>query len=196
MEFSTQEIDLLIAKRRSIYPEQYSGEIIPDAIVEQLLENACWAPTHKITEPWHFTVFTGKGLKRLADFQASLYQKVSMQQGNFHSDKFKKLAAKPLKASHIIAIGMKRDRRAAVPEVEELAAVAAAVQNMQLSATAYGIGCYWGSGGITYMEEAKSFFGLEASDKLLGFLYLGIPRQWPQKGRRKKTGKSFPWIRE
>ncbi len=38
-----------------------SGKPIPDDIIWQLLENANWAPTHKFTEPWRFTVFSGEG---------------------------------------------------------------------------------------------------------------------------------------
>ncbi len=92
--------------------------------------------------------------------------------------------------SHIISIGMKR-HEGKIPEIEE---TACAVQNMWLTATAYGLGCYWGSGGITYKEEAKSFFDLEPADKLLGFLHLGIPEKWPE-GRRKPIEDKVRWIK-
>jgi nitroreductase len=68
---------------------------------------------------------------------------------------------------------MKRSPEKKVPEIEEIEAVSCAVQNMYLSTTAYGLGGYWTTGGITYMDKAKSFFGLEDEDKLLGFFYLG-----------------------
>ena len=42
-----------------------------------------------------------------------------------------------------------------------------------LTATAYGVGSYWGSGGPTYSAELKQFLGLGEKDKCLGFLYLG-----------------------
>ena len=63
-------------------------------------------------------------------------------------------------SSHIIAVGMKRDEKKSVPEVEEIGAVFCAIQNMYLTATAYGVGAYLSTGGITYFEEAKEFFGL------------------------------------
>lgn len=107
------------------------------------------------------------------------------------------LRNKPLSASHVIAIGMKRDEKQSIPEVEEVSAVAAAVQNMQLTASAYGVGCYWGSGGITYMEEAKKALALEKEDKLLGFLYVGMPKEgfWPE-GKRKPINDKINWVRE
>jgi nitroreductase len=195
MEYNTNDINLLIKSRRSIYPNMYTGEKIDDKIIEQMLENANWAPTHRLSEPWRFVVFAGEGLKKLADFQSELYKEVTQREGSFSEDKFEKLATKPLSASHIIAIGMHRDEKKRLPEVEEIEAVACAVQNMALTAEAYQVGCYWGSGGITYMAEAKAFFGLGEEDKLLGFLYVGVPKMRPPRGRRKPIGDKVNWIR-
>jgi len=195
--YNTAEINKLIQTRRSIYPAQYSGERVDDEIIQQMLENANWAPNHKHTEPWRFIVFTDKGLNQLGKFQADIYKRVSTAKGNFEESTMEKLRNKPLTASHVIAIGMKRDEKLSIPEVEEVSAVAAAVQNMQLTASAYGVGCYWGSGGITYMEEAKKALALEKEDKLLGFLYVGMPKEgfWPE-GKRKPINDKINWVRE
>lgn len=61
-------INKLLHNRRSVFPKEYTGERVDDVIVKQMLENANWAPTHKLTEPWRFVVFTGTGIQRLADF--------------------------------------------------------------------------------------------------------------------------------
>ncbi len=194
MKFDTKVISELIKTRRSIYPIKYSGETVDNAIIEDMLENANWAPTHKFTEPWRFTVFTGEGLKKLARFQAELYKKKSLAKGVFEEKKFNMLSTKPLMASHVIAVGMKRDEEERLPENEEISAVACAVQNMHLTATAYGVGAYWGSGGITYLDEAKAFFGLEEKDRLLGFFFIGIPKgDWP-KGHRKPASIKVAWV--
>jgi len=190
----TNEISRLIRNRRSVFPAQYSGEIIKREIIEEILENANWAPTHKFTEPWRFTVFTGDGLVQLANFMSDIYKKVSSENATFDKTKYEKLRNKPLLASHIISIGMKRDKLERLPEVEEIEAVACAVQNMYLTATALGVGCYWGSGGITYFEQAKPFFDLGAKDKLLGFLYLGIPKSDLQSGRRSPIDNKVRWV--
>lgn len=194
MSFNTSEINRLIRTRRSIYPPQYSGETVPDEVINEMLENANWAPTHGLTEPWSFVVFKGEGIKQLATFQSELYKAKSTAVGNFDETKFKKLATKPLLASHIISIGMKRELKQRFPEVEEVEAVACAVQNMYLTATAHQVGCYWGSGGVTYYEEAKPFFDLGENDRLLGFLYLGVPKgDWPE-GRRKPIAEKVKWV--
>jgi nitroreductase len=165
-------INAIIRNRRSVYPYQYEkGKVIPDEIIWQILENANYAPSHKLTEPWRFTVFSGAGLSYLANLQARLYK---IHSGNgFIEAKYKKLLEYPQLSSHIIAIGMKRNENNKLPEVEEIEATACAVQNMYLTITAYGLGGYWSTSGITYLEEAKSFFNLGTDDKLLGFLHIG-----------------------
>lgn len=194
-KFDTQELNHLISFRRAIYINSFSGQAIDDAIIEQLLENANWAPTHARTEPWRFSVFCKEGLQTLAHFQANLYKDLTTAEGTFDAGKYQKLLDTPSKCSHIISIGMRRDPKSKVPEVEEIESVACAVQNMWLTATAYGIGCYWGSGGITYQPEALSFFDLSPGDRLLGFLYLGIPKgEWPE-GHRKPVIEKVRWVR-
>jgi nitroreductase len=169
---------------------------VPDHIIEELLENANWAPTHKLTEPWSFTVFTGDGLKELAGFQADLYKKRAESNGDFKDATFKKLEENPLKASHIIAISMKRDLKANLPVMEEIASVAMAVQNMYLTASAHGLAAYWGTGGPTFYPEAKPYFGLGEEDMLMGFFHIAKPAtdRWPV-GKRKPIADKVKWVR-
>jgi nitroreductase len=174
MSFDPNQLNDLIRTRRSVFVAQFEpGKIIPDDIIWQLLENANWAPSHKRTESWRFTVFTGTGLQKLADFQAELYKQTAGPK--FSDGKYEKLRESPGQCSHVIAIGMKRVDQG-LPEIEEIEAVACAVQNLALSAHAYGLGGFWSTGGITYTDEAKAFFGLGPEDKLLGFFNLGYPR--------------------
>ncbi len=193
MTYSIEEVHHLIRNRRSVFPAQYEKDkIIPREIIEQMLENANWAPSHGRTEPWRFTVFTGAGLQKLAAFQAALYREKSG--AKFDETKYRKLRETPLMASHIIAIGMHHDPNSKIPETEEIEAVACAVQNMALTATAYGIGSYWGSGGITYYQEAKPFFNLGPDDKLLGFFYLGYSAKPSPPGIRKPITEKVIWV--
>jgi nitroreductase len=192
--YDTKAISRLIRNRRSVFPAQYSGEVISKNIIEEILENANWAPTHKFTEPWRFTVFSGDGRRELGKFMSDLYKKVATEKGNFNQAKYENLRGKPLLASHVISIGMKRDELQRVPEIEEIEAVACAVQNMYLTATAHGVGCYWGSGGVTYFDEAKPYFDLGVNDKLLGFMFFGIPKSDLQTGRRKPIMGKVKWV--
>ena len=185
----------IIKSRRTSTPPLYvKGKVIPEDIILQILDNANYAPNHKKTEPWRFTVFTGDGLKKLAEIQKEIYQKYAGE--NFKEIKLKKLVDFPLMCSHIIAIGMKRDEAKRVREIEEIEAVACAVQNMFLTATAYGLGAYWSTGGITYFEEAKPFFDLGEEDHLLGFFHLGYLLQPAGDGyKRGSIEEKLKWVR-
>lgn len=194
MNLNTEMIDKVIEGRRSVYQQQYNGERVEDAIVRKILSNANWAPTHKLTEPWRFVVFTGDGLKKLASFQAELYRKVTTADATFKEDRYQNLLTKPMLSSHIIAVGMKRDEKKSVPEIEEIGAVFCAIENMYLTATAYGVGCYLSTGGVTYFEEAKEFFGLGTEDKLIGFFNLGMPRIDVPSGKRKPIEDKVVWV--
>ena len=194
MQYDIAAINHLIRNRRSIFPKQFEpGKQIPAEIIQQIVENATWAPTHGMTEPWHFTVFTGDGLSKLAIFQSELYKAEAGEK--YKEDKYLKLQKQPLLASHVIAIAMKRSDGKKIPEIEEIAAVACAVQNIYLSTTAYGLGGYWTTGGVTYFENAKPFFGLNQDDKLLGFFYIGYIATPPAPATRKPLHEKVVWVR-
>lgn len=190
------ELDALIATRRSVFQQSYTGEKVADAIVDQMLVNATWAPTHKLTQPWRFVVFTGDGIRHLAESQSALYKEVTEKDGTFRQDKYESLQKKPLLSSHVIAVCMVRDAKRSVPEIEEVGAVFCAVQNMYLTAHAYGVGCYLSTGGITYFEEAKPLFGLQPEDKLLGFIHIGTPKEQPRAAKRKSVDEIAKWVKD
>lgn len=191
---ASEQVNELIRQRRSIFPQDYTGEKVDDNIVRQMLDNARWSPNHKMTEPWRFVVFAGDGIKAFAKFQSDLYRTVTEKNGTFKEASYEKLLTKPLLSSHIIAVLMIRDERRSVPVVEELGAVFCAVQNMYLTATAYGVGAYLSTGGVTYFEEAKPFFDLGPEDQLIGFFHVGVPRREYPAGKRRPLEEVTHWV--
>jgi nitroreductase len=167
----------LIKKRRSIFPAQYNSIPIATTDIEKILEAANWAPTHKKTEPWRFKVLFGESKEQLGQFLSKKYQETEERPKQI---KTQKLLENPKRAGAVIAICMQRDPKESLPEWEEIAATAMAVQNMWLCCTEMGIGCYWSSPGlIQYMGE---FLDLNEGEKCLGFFYMGnydeeIPEQ-------------------
>jgi nitroreductase len=89
---------------------------------------------------------------------------------------------------------MKRDEKKSVPEIEEIGAVFCAVENMYLTATAYGLGAYLSTGGITYFEEAKECFGLGKDDKILGFFHVGKIKNTLPEGSRRPSEEKITWV--
>ena len=167
------QITKIIRDRRSIFPPMYTGEVIEDSVLWEILENANWAPNHRKTEPWFFVVLTQDKIADFCAYGADWYQKYTPEE-SFSEIKLKKIKTKALSASHIIAICMKRDDMKRVPQWEEEAAVACAVQNMWLTASALGLGAYWSTPG--YAIQGNEFFGLGKGEKCLGLFYLGIPK--------------------
>ncbi|GEQ84527.1 hypothetical protein ULMS_00350 [Patiriisocius marinistellae] len=161
-------IQQLIKSRRSVFPEQYNDAPITKEELHQILESANWAPTHKRTEPWRFKVLQGVSKEALGNFLAETFKKTSSKFSEF---KYNKIKDKCLKSSVVIVICMERDPQERIPEWEEVAATAMAVQNMWLTAHSLNIGGYWSSPGmIQYMDQ---FFDLKEKEQCLGFFYMG-----------------------
>ena len=191
--FDVEGMTHLLRSRRSIKPKDFSGEVIDRAEIELLLANAHWAPNHGKTEPWHFVVFAGEGRQRLAQAQAEMYRQHTPPE-QFKSAKYDKLQKQPLLCSHVIAICHRRGDLPKIPVIEEVEAVAAAVQNLHLTATALGLAGYWSSGGMTYHPAMREFLGLSAEDQVLGFFLLGKPKgAWPSGSRKAPWTEKVRW---
>lgn len=162
-------VSSLIASRRSIYPEQYIQKPIGKETIASLLAAANWAPTHRRTEPWRFKVFHSEEAKeRLSKYFLETYPKTVEKVSEI---KMRKLAEKPIKSGCVIAICFQRDPKATLPEWEEIAATAMAVQNMWLLATELGLGSYWSTPSL--IRYFGDHFTLTTGEKCLGFFYLG-----------------------
>src|SRR3712207_8103525 len=61
---------------RAIETRQSIGRVkqdpVPKELIERILQSAVHAPNHRITEPWRFHVFTGKGRGELARARAEI----------------------------------------------------------------------------------------------------------------------------
>lgn len=192
MKYNLSEITEIIKNRRTIYPQFYSSRKVHKEIIEHLLQNATWAPTHGMTQPWRFKVFTGESRKTLSDTLSMLYKQLTPTE-NFREDKFAKMQARPFQASAVIVAYMKRGDNPKIPEIEEISSVACAIQNLCLTATAYGIGSFWSTPKIIYTKEMNDFLKISDEDKCMGIIYLGYPNdEWP-KGQRKPIEYLTEW---
>lgn len=187
------EVSDLLRSRRSIFPKTYNDRPIEKAIIEEILENANWAPTHKFTEPWRFKVFRGKALERLSTYLSTWY-KDNIPAEKYSEKKFEKTKANPLRSSCVIAICMQRDPEGSIPEWEEIAAVACAVQNMYLTCAAHNIGCYWSS--PRSILEARDFLQLGDGESCLGLFYMGYHDLPEMAGKRKPIQDKTEWLEE
>ncbi|MES2372029.1 MAG: nitroreductase [Bacteroidota bacterium] len=178
-----ENIHAVIQNRRSTKPADMNGKKIDDNLIKQLLHLADWAPTHARTEPWRFVVFSDGAVQQFCADHAELY-KANTPEDKFATAKYEGLIHTADKASHIIAAYMKRIPEAKIPVIEDIAAVAASIQNILLGAEAAGISVLWSTGGMTHQPAMKEYFGLGEEDKMMGLLYLGYTDEPARPGKR------------
>ena len=70
----------IIESRRSIFPKDYSGEDIPQEVLEEILNSSNFAPNHKRTKPWRFRVFKGEEKLNLGKELQRLYKEITPEQ--------------------------------------------------------------------------------------------------------------------
>ncbi len=185
----------LIAKRRSIFPRQYNDKKIPTNVIMDVVAQANWAPTHKLTEPWRFKILRGKALDRLGDISEQLYLK-HIPKEKQSKEKQAKKALTPRQSACVLAICMQRDPKESLPEWEEIAAVSCAVQNMWLACTALNIGAYWSSPKTISDPEFETFLELSQGEKCIGLFYMGYYDEAPQQGKRSPISDKVTWVNE
>jgi nitroreductase len=187
-QFNT--ISDIIKGRRSVKPFMMNGGKIPDGQVQSLLELADWAPSHALTEPWRFIVYTNP-----ADFchqHAELY-KQNTPDIEFIQGSYDNLYTQGDKVSHVIVTVMQRGNLAKIPVFEELAATAVAMQNILLGATALNIASFWNTGGMVLKPAMHSFFNLRDEDQVMGVIYLGYADEYPKGVRKVPLSEKVVW---
>ncbi|MBI1304991.1 MAG: nitroreductase [Bacteroidetes bacterium] len=189
-------ISEIIKNRRSVFTNQFSGEKVPEEIIEEMLENANWAPTHMHTEPWRFQVFENQSADRLMDELARIY-KLRTPVESFSQAKMDKYQLRKNQISHAIVIILHKSLRPDLPEIEEVAATAAAVQNLWLTLASYpGYGGYWSTGHLVYTDEFRQFLKLHENQLCMGIFYIGkIKTDTPHTpGKRDDWNNKVTWI--
>lgn len=181
-----EQITALIRHRRTIKPVDMDvTRTVDRRLLLELLENGTWAPSHGLTEPWRFFVFEGPARQHLADALQKCYRE-AIPAEQFREDKLLKLGQTPLLAPVAIACVMERRGGDKIPELEELEAVAAALQNVMLTATAAGLGSFWSTSPVLETAPFKTWLGIHPQDRCVGLMYLGWPKAdaaWPRSVR-------------
>jgi nitroreductase len=138
--------------------------------IEKLLTAAVQAPNHYRVRPWRFVVLTGKSREALGEVMAQ-----SLKKGNpdLPESALDIERAKPLRAPVLIAVGVDKPSEPKALEIENVCAVAAAVENLLLAAHAEGLGAMWRTGPAARDPEVKKFLGFEPDQELLSFVYIG-----------------------
>lgn len=163
----------LIKSRRSI--GLVDEKDVSDEVIHTLLDAATWAPNHKNTEPWKFRVITGEARVQLGEEMARITKEKT---ANLDEEEAQKKVGKvrkgPLRAPVIIVMAVSPSGK--VPEIEEYVAAGCAMQNILLVAQENGLATYVRTGEIAYETELNKYLQLEELDKIVGFIYVGYPK--------------------
>jgi len=152
---------------------------VPLALLDQVLEDAHWAPTHGLTQPWRFHVFHGRS--KLLDLSEGLQAVFRATVPTEQQDQatLDKLFAYPAGSAAAVALLVHVPAKSRMPEWEEVAAVCCAAQNLMLSAHTQGLGSFWSTTTATILPEFVRWLGADPEEyRSLGIVYLG----WPKDG--------------
>ncbi len=158
----------IIENRRSVFPKDYTDLPIEEEVLEEIIVSANFAPNHKKTKPWRLKVFRNEEKILLGQKLAAIY-KATCSPENFLEKKHLDISNKIEKADTIVTISI--NFSGLVPEWEEVAATAMAVQNMYLTASVNSVGCYWSS--PVMIKHLDEFLDLKENQKCYGLFYMG-----------------------
>lgn len=189
------ELAEAIRSRQSV--NRVKQDPVPEELVEDVLESAVHAPNHKITEPWVFHVFVGKGRGEFARARAETARLQAEEEGEdeeMAAGRVSRERKKAFRAPVVVAV-VSRAGRDAVETTENYAACSAAVQNMLLTAHALGLGAIWRTGPVAYHRHMRDFLGLQEGDSIVAYLYLGYPDMGRRPRRREAVSEKTVWYR-
>ena len=143
----------------------------PDAAaLDSIFAAAVRAPDHGRLRPWRFIVIRGDARGSFGDLMAA---SLKARCPDSTPEALARERAKALRAPLIIVVAAHVQDTARIPQIEQILSAGAAAQNIMLAAHALGYGAMWKTGEPAYDESVKSGLGLQASDRIVGFLYLG-----------------------
>jgi nitroreductase len=157
--------------------------------IEQIVRAGVRAPDHGRLRPWRFVVLEGDARNRLGDLMANMQLKKNPQSTPEQLDGERR---KVMRAPTIVVAAAKITP-GKIPEIEQICAVTAAVQNMQLAAHALGYGAMWKTGAAAYDPAVKTALGLAPEDHIVSFLYLGTIAV-PGQAAPAKTDGILSWL--
>ena len=161
------EVEQAIRGRRT--HKTFGQEPVDQAILDELLELARWAPNHNLTNPWRFRVLGPESLRRLKE--------AAGPEG----------AAKLERAPTLIAASVVQTGDP-VQDEEDLCATAAAVYVVLLAAHARGLVGYWRTPDVLRTEAGREALGLPEDERFVALIHLGPPRQEREPPERLSPG--------
>jgi F420 biosynthesis protein FbiB-like protein len=197
------ELDTMFA-RRSI--RRYRDQPVPPSLISELVEAACWAPSPHNRQPWRFAVLSTEQRKlaladamgeRLradrrgdADDEAAIEADVARSRA--------RLASAPVVLVACLTMAEMDSypdaRRRAAERAMAAQAVAAAVQNLMLGATARGLGSCWMCAPLFCPDVVRSVLDLAPDWEPQALITLGYAADPGRMRPRNPAGEVMRWL--
>jgi len=170
------EVLRFLALRRSTSAVTLTDPAPSAPELDVLLRLATRVPDHGKLAPWRFIVLEGDGK---AEFAGKLEALALSRGDQTAAAKLGKLKIPPLCVAVISS-----PKEAAIPEWEQVLSAGAVCTTLLYAALAMGFGGNWITDWYAYDPEAGAILGLQASEKVAGFVLLGTPREPPMERER------------
>lgn len=145
---------------------------VPDAADLKLVFNAAMrAPDHGQLRPWRFITIRDEARAALGEVYA---QAARERDPGSDGERFR---TKAMAAPLIIAVVVSPTVPHKVPVGEQELAVAAAAMNMLNALHMLGYGGFWATGLNSYDRRVTKALGVDETERLVGFLYVGTPKE-------------------
>ena len=143
-----------------------------DKQLRQILKVALSAPDHGRLHPYRFISIRGQARHRLSEVFG---EATKLREPDVEPAYLAKQKDKPLRSPLILVVVASPIESPKIPEIEQVLAAGAAAHNVLLAANALGFGSIWLTGANAYDDYVRGELGLDASEQIIGFLYLGTP---------------------
>lgn len=188
---STNSILELIKTRRTV--RNFTDREVSDSVLRNIIEAACWAPNHRMTEPWRFYVLKKNGESRQRAAQLTYEWTLNnIPNQNRALSSAEAVRREMLESPALMYVYSVSGGNAEIDE-ENYSATSCAVQNLMLAAHAEGLGVGWSTGKPTRHPGIAELLGAEPGSKMVGCLYIGYPADSPESTRR-GTDEVTRWI--
>src|SRR5262249_13697226 len=140
--------------------------------LDAILRSALRAPDHGRLRPWQFIVISGEDR---AGFGRLLADSLRARQPDATRETLDREEQKALRAPVILVVAARIKPGTKIPEVEQIISAGAAAEHVMLAAQALGYGAMWRTGEPAYDARVKEGLRLQASDAIVGIIYIGTP---------------------
>lgn len=171
----TATLDLL-RTRRSVPPLRLAEPGPSPDRLDAILTLASRVPDHGKLAPWRFIVIAGEARDRIGAVIARTYAADNPEADSARlALEEKRLAHAPV----VVAVVSRAGPHVKIPDWEQVLSAGAVCMNLVVAANAEGFATSWLTEWYAYDRRVLEALGLDAREKLAGFIHIGTPEEIP-----------------